>query len=45
MTTVAEGLETPAQVAFVRAHNCTLGQGFLLGVPIPGGDILMADAA
>jgi diguanylate cyclase (GGDEF)-like protein/PAS domain S-box-containing protein len=45
MTTVAEGIETTAQAEFVRAHHCTLGQGFLLGKPIPAADILFSDAA
>jgi diguanylate cyclase (GGDEF)-like protein/PAS domain S-box-containing protein len=45
MTTVAEGIETPAQAEFVRAHNCTLGQGFLLGKPIPASEILVSNAA
>jgi hypothetical protein len=34
MTTVAEGIETQAQLAFVRDHNCTLGQGFLFSKPL-----------
>ena len=45
MTTVAEGIETAAQAEFVRAHHCTIGQGYLLGKPIPAGDILFSDAA
>ncbi len=32
---VAEGIETEAQLAFVRARGCTRGQGFLLGRPLP----------
>ncbi len=32
---VAEGIETPEQLAFVRATGCHYGQGFLLGRPQP----------
>jgi diguanylate cyclase (GGDEF)-like protein len=32
---VAEGIETPAQLAAVRDAGCTYGQGFLLGRPEP----------
>ena len=32
---VAEGIETEAQLAFVRARGCTRGQGYLLGRPLP----------
>jgi len=32
---VAEGIETPAQLAAVRDAGCTYGQGFLLGRPVP----------
>jgi diguanylate cyclase (GGDEF)-like protein/PAS domain S-box-containing protein len=31
----AEGVETPAQLAFLQAHGCHLVQGFLLGRPAP----------
>jgi EAL domain-containing protein (putative c-di-GMP-specific phosphodiesterase class I) len=30
---VAEGIETPAQLAFLTAHGCETGQGYLLGRP------------
>ncbi len=33
--TVAEGVETEAQVAFLRARGCARMQGFLLGRPLP----------
>ncbi len=33
LTVVAEGIETPAQLAAVQAAGCDLGQGFLLGKP------------
>ncbi|MEZ5330883.1 MAG: EAL domain-containing protein [Thermoanaerobaculia bacterium] len=31
---VAEGIETGAQLAFLRAHGCPLGQGFLVARPM-----------
>jgi len=33
--TTAEGIETPAQLRFVRALGCELGQGFWFGRPMP----------
>jgi diguanylate cyclase (GGDEF)-like protein/PAS domain S-box-containing protein len=35
MTTVVEGVEDRAQLAFLRRHGCPLVQGFLLGRPVP----------
>jgi diguanylate cyclase (GGDEF)-like protein len=32
---LAEGIETPAQLAFLTANNCDLGQGFYIGRPMP----------
>jgi diguanylate cyclase (GGDEF)-like protein/PAS domain S-box-containing protein len=32
---VAEGVETPAQRAFLHQHGCTLLQGYLFGRPVP----------
>ena len=37
---VAEGVETPAQLAFLRRHNCDIGQGYLFDRPIPGRDLV-----
>lgn len=34
MRVVAEGVETPDQLAFLQAHGCPEGQGFLLGRPV-----------
>jgi diguanylate cyclase (GGDEF)-like protein/PAS domain S-box-containing protein len=31
---VAEGIETPAQLAHLQARDCRLGQGFLIGRPL-----------
>jgi diguanylate cyclase (GGDEF)-like protein len=33
--TVAEGIETEQQAAILRSMNCTVGQGFLFGLPAP----------
>jgi diguanylate cyclase (GGDEF)-like protein len=35
MRTVAEGIETPAQLEQLRRTRCTAGQGFLLARPMP----------
>lgn len=37
-TVIAEGVETPQQADFLRAHECDLGQGYLLGSPVPVGE-------
>jgi diguanylate cyclase (GGDEF)-like protein/PAS domain S-box-containing protein len=34
MATIAEGIETPAQLERLRALGCGLGQGYLLGKPL-----------
>ena len=40
--TVAEGIETPGQLAAVRELGCHIGQGYLLARPAPASDLLRA---
>ncbi|MDB5363572.1 MAG: diguanylate cyclase [Rhodospirillales bacterium] len=40
VATVAEGIETEAQLALVRREGCRLGQGWLFGRPEPASAIL-----
>lgn len=35
---VAEGIETPAQHALIRAEGCVMGQGYLFSRPLPPDD-------
>ncbi len=37
---VAEGVETAAQVAFLRRQQCDIGQGYLFDRPIAGRDLI-----
>jgi diguanylate cyclase (GGDEF)-like protein/PAS domain S-box-containing protein len=37
-TTIAEGIESPAQVDHLRQMGCALGQGYHLGVPLDARD-------
>ena len=37
---VAEGIETAAQLNFLRRHRCDIGQGYLFDRPIPGRELL-----
>lgn len=41
---IAEGVEEPAQLAWLRAHGCGLAQGYLLGRPAPAPDLAAAAA-
>jgi EAL domain-containing protein (putative c-di-GMP-specific phosphodiesterase class I) len=47
LRTVAEGIETPAQLEALRQHGCVEGQGFLLARPLaaPDCEALLADDA
>jgi diguanylate cyclase (GGDEF)-like protein/PAS domain S-box-containing protein len=38
MQPLAEGIETEEQLAFLVAHGCPLGQGFLFGRPMPAAE-------
>jgi diguanylate cyclase (GGDEF)-like protein/PAS domain S-box-containing protein len=40
MTALAEGIETEAELAFLLEHGCPLGQGYLLGRPVPASDFV-----
>ncbi len=37
---VAEGIETAAQLMFLRRHRCDVGQGYLFDKPIPGSQLI-----
>jgi diguanylate cyclase len=32
---VAEGIETPQQLAFLQSRHCAEGQGYYFGRPVP----------
>jgi diguanylate cyclase (GGDEF)-like protein len=40
MKVVAEGIETPAQLAQLRSLNCDFGQGYLFSKPLPADQIV-----
>jgi diguanylate cyclase (GGDEF)-like protein len=40
MTTLAEGIETEGELAFLRERGCRLGQGFLFSRPVPPEEII-----
>ncbi|MHC5720648.1 MAG: diguanylate cyclase, partial [Nostoc sp.] len=35
----AEGVETEAELAFLRQHNCNYMQGFLFSRPLPAAEL------
>ncbi|MFC7332841.1 EAL domain-containing protein [Rhodocista pekingensis] len=39
LTVVAEGIETQAQLDFLRRHRCHEAQGFLIGFPVPAAEL------
>ena len=47
MSTIAEGVETPGQLARIRAEGCTSVQGYLFSQPVPVEEVacLIADFA
>jgi diguanylate cyclase (GGDEF)-like protein len=40
LSVIAEGVETPAQLAALRAAGCDIGQGYLLGRPLSGDELV-----
>ncbi|MGH2635572.1 MAG: putative bifunctional diguanylate cyclase/phosphodiesterase [Actinomycetota bacterium] len=45
MTALAEGIEREEELAFLVEHGCEVGQGFLLGRPVPANEIPRVVAA
>src|SRR3984893_5627263 len=39
LTTTAEGVEEPGQLAYLKANGCTEGQGYLFSRAVPAADI------
>ena len=39
MQIIAEGVETDAQLAYLRLENCDIAQGFFFGRPVPASEI------
>jgi EAL domain-containing protein (putative c-di-GMP-specific phosphodiesterase class I) len=39
MTALAEGIETPGELRFLREVGCERGQGFLFSRPVPADEI------
>jgi EAL domain-containing protein (putative c-di-GMP-specific phosphodiesterase class I) len=45
LRTVAEGIETDRQLRTLQQLGCDVGQGFLLGRPVPSVDLVLDDVA
>jgi len=43
MTTIDEGVETPAQLQWLVEHGCNIGQGYLFSHPLPAAAVYGAD--
>lgn len=43
LRTVAEGIETASQLRTMRELGCEIGQGFLLGRPVPPEEVVLTD--
>lgn len=39
LETIAEGIETDAQLDFLRSQGCSQGQGYFLGRPVESGEL------
>ncbi|CAG1770520.1 partial putative signaling protein, partial [uncultured bacterium] len=37
---IAEGVETEAQIEFLRSHNCDMAQGYFFGKPMPAHELV-----
>jgi EAL domain-containing protein (putative c-di-GMP-specific phosphodiesterase class I) len=40
VNTIAEGIETAAQLQFLLEHGCEYGQGFLFSEPMPADEVV-----